>query len=466
MAARKSYNLEVLHEALKRDNAIPLIEYDKTTKRTRIDFLCHCGKEGDKKCLEIVSRAGAFCKECTRNNAIRKLHNTVNAECTLETLSNIIEQDNAELLIEYDAITKNTNIHFKCNCGEESYKNCYQLIIVSGAFCIKCTRKHWTANIKKTNLELYSVECTAQAEHVKKKIIESNLKNHGVENVLASATVREKIKQTLLKRYNVESPAQSPEIREKIKQTCLERYDVENVFQVQEIKDKQKQTLLERYNVEHSSHVPGVREKFRQTCLERYDVEHPSQTEEFREKVVQAFLNHYGVTNPNKVPEIREKIKQTCLERYDVEHPSQCQEIQERTQKNAKKFKEYKMPSGSSIKVQGYEPFALDELTQTHEESDIVTDRKSIPRITYTVDNKKKYYFPDIYIKSINKIIEVKSTWTYKCKEDNIQLKANATRQAGYDYEIWIYDKKGNKTIAECDASHIAPHTLSQDTVY
>ncbi len=455
MATRKSYNLIALQAAIERDNAILAINYDKTSKRTRIEFICHCGKEGDKNCLEIVSRAGAFCKECTRINAINKLHKTVNADCTLETLSNIIERDKAELLLDYEAITKNTDIYFRCNCGKESEKNCHQLIMVSGAFCEDCTRKTWTANMKKTNLERYNVECTAQAPQVKEKIIATNLKNHGVENVLASPIIREIIKQTLRERYNVEYISQSPEIRERIKQTCLDRYDVENVFQVEEFKDKQKQTLIERYNVEHSSHVPGVREKFKQTCLARYDVEHPSQTEEFREKVVQAFINHYGVDNPNKVPEVREKIRQTNLERYNVEYPSQSQEIQEKTQKNAKKFKEYKMPSGNSIKVQGYEPFALDELTKTYEESDIITDRKGIPRITYTVDNKKKYYFPDIYIKSINKIIEVKSTWTYNSKQDNIQLKANATREAGYDYEIWIYDKKGNKTIAERDESNI-----------
>jgi len=46
-------------------------------------------------------------------------------------------------------------------------------------------------------------------------------------------------------------------------------------------------------------------------------------------------------------------------------------------------------------------------------------------------------------------IIEVKSTWTYKAKQDNIQEKAYATKVAGYKYEIWIYDSKGNKTVAE-----------------
>jgi hypothetical protein len=161
----------------------------------------------------------------------------------------------------------------------------------------------------------------------------------------------------------------------------------------------------------------------------------------------ESFIKHYGVDNPNKVPEIRDKIKQTNLERYNVEYPSQNNEIQEKTQKNAKKYKEYIMPSGEIRKVQGYESFALNELVKLYEESDIITDRKEIPRIGYKLDNKQKYYFPDIYIKSINKIIEVKSTWTYECKEDNIQEKASATKSKGYEYEIWVYDNKGNKTI-------------------
>jgi hypothetical protein len=105
------------------------------------------------------------------------------------------------------------------------------------------------------------------------------------------------------------------------------------------------------------------------------------------------------------------------------------------------------MPSGEVRKVQGYEHFALDELTKTNTEDDIITDRKDIPKIGYKINEKQKYYFPDIYIPSENKIIEVKSTWTYKCKQDNIQEKANATNLAGYNYEIWIYDDKGNKTI-------------------
>ncbi len=103
------------------------------------------------------------------------------------------------------------------------------------------------------------------------------------------------------------------------------------------------------------------------------------------------------------------------------------------------------MPSGEIRKVQGYEPFALDELLKTNSETDILTNRKDVPRITYKIGDKTRYYFPDIYIPSENRIIEVKSTWTYKCKEDNIQEKKKATEEAGYIYETWIYAKNGNK---------------------
>ena len=46
------------------------------------------------------------------------------------------------------------------------------------------------------------------------------------------------------------------------------------------------------------------------------------------------------------------------------------------------------------------------------------------------------------YIKSENKIIEVKSEWTIKLSRGNIEEKAQATVKAGYRYEIWVYSDK------------------------
>jgi hypothetical protein len=121
--------------------------------------------------------------------------------------------------------------------------------------------------------------------------------------------------------------------------------------------------------------------------------------------------------------------------------------FQEIIQTNSLKFKQYKFTSGKIINVQGFEPFALNELILNHNENDIITDRKNIPRIEYEIDNKKKYYFPDIYLPKENKIIEVKSTWTFEKKKEITFKKATSTKDKGYNFEIWIYKNSKEKEI-------------------
>ncbi len=119
----------------------------------------------------------------------------------------------------------------------------------------------------------------------------------------------------------------------------------------------------------------------------------------------------------------------------------------EKNQNSARRFKEITLPSGDIRKVQGYEPFAIKELLNSYNENEIITQRKNIPRIKYIHNEKQKYYFPDIYLPSENKIIEVKSTWTIKYNKDIIKLKEKATKESGYNYEIWCFDCNGNKQI-------------------
>jgi len=180
--------------------------------------------------------------------------------------------------------------------------------------------------------------------------------------------------------------------------------------------------------------------------LEKYGVEHTLQVKEFRDKGKETCLEKYGVVNHSQCEEIRDKTKKTCLEKYGVEYSSQNEEIMEKCSKNAYKLKEYKFPSGRIDKVQGYEPYALDELiiNEKINEIDINTGCKNVPTIWYNDENAEKHrHYVDIFIPFQNKCIEVKSTWTSEKKKDNIFLKQNAAKELGYKYEIWVYNCKG-----------------------
>ena len=263
-----------------------------------------------------------------------------------------------------------------------------------------------------------------QNKEIRNKQKEVFIKNYGVDNPFISNDFKEKYKNTSLKNYGVEHPSKSNEVKEQIKNTNLKNYGVTNSLQYKEIQDKCKKTILERYGVENIS-----------------------QNTEIKNKVIQTNIKNYGVSHPMKNIEIQEKQKKTNLERYGVEYILQLPEIQIQSEKFSKRYKNYKMPSGKIRKVQGYEPLALDELILFYNEEQIKTGRIDIPNIEYIINGKTKRYFPDIYIPHENKIIEVKSTYTYNNIGGYVQEKREATKSKGYNYEIWIYDKKKIKTI-------------------
>jgi hypothetical protein len=235
---------------------------------------------------------------------------------------------------------------------------------------------------------------------------------------------------------------------ERIKTTMVDKYGVEYAAQSQTFIDKMKSTSLEKYGVEYANQNELVKDKIKQTNLIRYGCEYGLQNEEVKEKRRVSNFKKYGFEYPLQREEIKEKIKETNFEKYGVGHPSQCPEIYEKQNKNSYYLKDYILPSGNIIKIQGYEHFALDELCkkENNNENDIITGSKNVPTIWYNdINNKKRRHFVDIFIKSKNKCIEVKSTWTFTTQKDIIFLKQNAAKQLGYLYEIWVYDNKGNK---------------------
>jgi hypothetical protein len=416
-------------------------------------------------------------------------------------LQEFCKEHNIILMKDYsnEKLNRAYKIEGKCcyeECNDLFFKSLNALYIYKNYFCkyhSDCLRNEkW----KKTCLEKYGVENVSQSDIIKKKKIETCLQNYGVPFSLQSKNVREKSKNTCLEKYGVENPLQSTQFKEKSKNTCLEKYGVAFVFQSKDVREKSKNTCLEKYGVENPLQSKEVIKKLQQTNLDKYGnkcslhsfenqektkktlqknygIDNPSQSDIIKKKKIETCLQNYGVEHPSQSKEISEKSKKTCMNKYGVEHPLQSKEviekmvinnnikfgvdfplqnsvIMEKCYKNAYKLKDYTLPSGNIIKIQGYENYALDELLKDGIlEEYIINGCKNVPEIWYIDENNKKHrHYVDIFIPSQNRCIEVKSTWTAEKKKDCIFLKQQAGKELGYIYELWVYNRKGEKV--EC----------------
>jgi hypothetical protein len=300
---------------------------------------------------------------------------------TKELSENICSRDKCIIIFDkLEKCNRDTKIKFICNCGIE-YSKTFRLLYDIGAFCKICTKNKRYEKVKQNSIEKYGVEHPQQYQEAK-----------------------DKSKQTCIEKYGVECPMKSQEVKDKSKQTCIERY---GAMKSQEAKDKSKQTCLNKYGVEYAVQSQEVKDKMKTTCIERYGVEFAFQSQE-----------------------AKDKFKQTC--------------ISEKQSKNAYKFKQFNFPCGNTIQVQGYEPFLLKSLVEkgyTYE--DIIVKRTEVPEIWYDKDNKLHRYYCDVYIPKINTIYEVKSTWTYEKDIEDIPLKKQSYIDAGYLFELYVYDGKG-----------------------
>ena len=103
------------------------------------------------------------------------------------------------------------------------------------------------------------------------------------------------------------------------------------------------------------------------------------------------------------------------------------------------------MPSGKIIQIQGYEHYALNELLFEEDihEDDIITSRAEVPEVWYYNNGANHKYYTDIYIKSQNKCIEVKSDYTFEKEKEEVLCKQQAVKNIGIECEVWIFNQKG-----------------------
>jgi hypothetical protein len=314
--------------------------------------------------------------------------------------------------------------------------------IDSRPVCCVCGNEVKFKGIKNGFNETCSKKCAALNPKRNEKIIKTNLKKYGVKYFTQSKEY--KIKSDQIKKEKGFRPGGFNTVEHK--NAIKEKYgnEIENISQSQIIKEKIKKTFYERYGVDNPQKNPEIRNKTKETQIKLYgqDGFNPLKTKE-------TLLEKYGVENPLHSHEIREKIKQTCQLKYGVDYPLQNSLIFEKCmlgqQKTAYGYKTYISPSGKIYKVRGYEGLIIDYLIKAGvKEDDITNLRNEIPKIEYVYENKTRLYYPNIFIKSRNILIDVKSTNTYSKESDKNLIKQNACKDLGYHHIMIIWDKKNN----------------------
>ena len=190
-----------------------------------------------------------------------------------------------------------------------------------------------------------------------------------------------------------------------------------------------------------------VRQKSQDTCLERYGESSYHKTEEgirnLKESMFETYGNWWIATEEGK-----QKSKDAQFAKNGTWNCA-TPEHQDKTHK----FKRHKFtfPSGKSIMVLGYEDVMLYLLLQEYAEEDIVVGNveiyDNVGEIQYIMNGKSHRYFPDIYIRSLHKMIEVKSPYTMKQDVEINQLKKQATLDLGIGHEFVIIPDKDAKQL-------------------
>ena len=411
--------LEIVQKLFK-DNNCELISQKYINNRTPLEYKCECGNISTIRLYNFKN--GRRCKNC----GLIKLKNS--KKNNYDDVKNYFIEHNC-ILLSSEYISCHDLLDYICECKNEakiSFSN-----FKNGHRCNKCGIQ----KRKFTNLELYGNEVALHSNNIK------NIWTEKVKNKTESEKkeIQNKSKETCLKKYDKEFTFNVNEFKEKSKETNLKRYGFEHPMQNIDIQNKQKETNLEKYGFEYPIQNNIILQKSKKTCLERYGFENPMQNIDIQNKSKKTCLEKYGVEYVLQSTVVKDKSKEACLERYGVEYAIQYPEICEKN--STPRNKKYILPSGKEVNIQGYENFALDILLQEFTEDEILNSRTDMPVITYKQKNINRRYFPDIYIPKINKIIEVKSTWTYKKFLIKNILKAIYTRKLGYDYEVWIFDK-------------------------
>lgn len=154
-------------------------------------------------------------------------------------------------------------------------------------------------------------------------------------------------------------------------------------------------------------------------------------------------MERYGTDNPSKSDIIKQRIVDTNVRRHGVEYAMQLPAFFRKAQQTSFQRRKYVSPFGDIYMIMGYEDMCLDEIFEVYGDIQVLAgEDENIPVISYiSNDGKEHTYYPDIYIPSLNMLLEVKSTYRYEQEKDAIIAKAEASSKL-YDFQIVIYKNR------------------------
>lgn len=135
------------------------------------------------------------------------------------------------------------------------------------------------------------------------------------------------------------------------------------------------------------------------------------------------------------------KFEATCIDRYGVRNVSQDPTIFERIVKHSYAGKDFYFPGGKKVHIQGYEGLAISTLLEEKLAEDDVCVGKEVPTFSYVgQDGTPRVYHPDLYVKSLKLIVEVKSDYTYLRELDRNTRKFRSVIESGFPLRLMIYN--------------------------
>jgi hypothetical protein len=400
--------------------AIPLFTEYTGTKQ-QLKYICICKEE----CTTVYGRivTGQLCKKCGDN---KKKH-------TFEYVKKYFEENSCTLLSTV-YINSMSELTYMCNCGNPNPVITTFNRFKNGSRCVKCA--NFKADLEKASKLMSEKGCTLLTVY-------ANYNGYLKYTCRCSKELSVEYRQ-FMKCHETWNGCKDCLIKS-------QRKPYDDIFDLFEHRGIILLHAKEEYTDRHQKLLCiCVCSRVAQLCVSEVSRGRLCSgcKDERREETN---LQLYNVKNPFQSEEIKIKIRTTMMERYGYEHNFQNPETLMKALKNNYRRKQYTFPSGETIYVQGYEPYALDYILQHTDEKDIVTDCSLMPEIRYFDPEKKVFrrYYPDIYLPKNNIILEVKSQYTYDMQKETNIAKFKEVMKAGYTMELHIYNDDG-KLIKKC----------------